>query len=611
MKKLENPIHAMIVGQNQGGGALANRTKFRLDLIGPFGLFGPDGERIEISSRKGIALIGLLAVSPGGRRTREYLRDMLWETRGEKQAQDSLRRELSNLRKCLANGGAELLLISEMQRVGLDIEQLEIDLFSLGVGNANHHWRASGEFLEGLDLPAGERFEDWLREERSRVEDLLLAERDIIASPPPSPQEIYGGDVPVALDALTGAGPSLPPKPSIAVLPFASPGLSTDAWLGEAIADSVEKLVSQFPQLFVASGNSSRLLAGKGLTSKQVAEQLGVTYLIEGRVLQIAGRLRVTVALVDGRSGEQMWADAVDGRSDDLWQLQDEIGAHIAPRIWTMVDLSERDRGLRQLSRPQSSYELYWRANALFRSWHPDAMFEAAQLADRLAADNPACVWSASLAAYCHSVNFIMGYAPDRQAALQRASHYCQVAIRHGADNVEALGYCAGTIINIGGNLDNADRLVTRALHILPAFQPTLFWGGWVDVFRGDPARARERFELALRINPASGARAQTLCGLGMAALLERRIDEARRFFTEAELEEPAFPITRIGKLAAGGFAGREPGAVVVIDPASQKQGLALLALFRRDEDRALFAETLGVGGYPGAAPRGKAAHIA
>jgi DNA-binding SARP family transcriptional activator len=75
--------------------------RYRLNLIGPFGLFSPGGSRIEISSQKAVALIAIVVVSSGGVRARRKLEAMLWGSRAPKQAQDSLRRELFNLRKVL------------------------------------------------------------------------------------------------------------------------------------------------------------------------------------------------------------------------------------------------------------------------------------------------------------------------------------------------------------------------------------------------------------------------------------------------------------------------------------------------------------------------------
>jgi len=80
-----------------------------MSLLGPFKLEGPRGENVGISSRKGIALLAILATSPNGERMRGWLQERLWGSRGEAQASASLRRELSNLRKGFEQAGFGLI----------------------------------------------------------------------------------------------------------------------------------------------------------------------------------------------------------------------------------------------------------------------------------------------------------------------------------------------------------------------------------------------------------------------------------------------------------------------------------------------------------------------
>ena len=72
--------------------------QFTLRLLGAFRLRAPNGERIEITSRKGAALIAMLAMASEGERTRGWLQEKLWGARQHTQARSSLRRELSDLR---------------------------------------------------------------------------------------------------------------------------------------------------------------------------------------------------------------------------------------------------------------------------------------------------------------------------------------------------------------------------------------------------------------------------------------------------------------------------------------------------------------------------------
>ncbi|OYY73135.1 hypothetical protein [Sphingomonas sp. 28-63-12] len=566
--------------------------KYKLDLIGPFGLFTPDGRRIDVTSKKSIALIALIIVSPSGVRSRRWLQNMLWGTREDLQAQTSLRRELSNLTKQLAAYGADHLLVRGTQRVSLAIEQLEVDIFSLGLQATRRKSSLSSDFLEGIDLRDCEEFEDWLRSERERVRDMIAID---LPDPPaalPAGYEILGMAMPSSDEILTNRSPRLPPKPSLAVLPFTQLPLD-DGWLGAGIADEIGVILSQFPQLFIVASSSARALAAQQLPRPEIAARLGVRYLLGGTVMRAGDKLRLSVVLINGETGEQVWAQAFDGCTDDIFALQREIADRIAPQIWSTVDSAERHRGLRLIGPPMGDYEVYWRANALFRSGDKDQLFEATTLAEQLVAQDPTCPWAASLASYCHSIAYLRRLVPDYEASLRRAIIHFQSAMRFGSDNVEALGYSAGTLINIGGDMAVADRIISHALQLLPAHQPTLFWGGWVDVVSGKPERARDRLELALRINPATGARGQTLCGIGLAWLQQGNAQKAFRFLQEAAQDGNGFFLTDFGLCVAASLVGEAEIARNAALALGDGDFSGVIGMFKNPEYRAMFEQAL------------------
>jgi len=138
--------------------------KFALELSGPFQLLTPNGRELRISSKKGRALIALLAMSSRGARSRGWLQDTLWSRCQRVEAQTNLRRELANLRKCLAPYASELISC-EGDRVRLNLQRCTIDVVNWGAERAN----SCEEFLEGIDLNGEEPFEDWLRIQRTSL----------------------------------------------------------------------------------------------------------------------------------------------------------------------------------------------------------------------------------------------------------------------------------------------------------------------------------------------------------------------------------------------------------------------------------------------------------
>lgn len=542
-----------------------DRHKFQLKLIGPFGLFTHENIRVEMSSKKAVALIALLALSPLGLRTRNWLQMMLWGTRDTIQAQSSLRRELATIAKILEAHSGGHLLIRESQRVQLCLDYIDIDILSLAMtasneqGNSGH--LQSGEFLEGLDLKDCEDFEDWLVIQRQRIVDLQAIHIPKPVKPLPTAQEIIGTALPSASDLLDDVAPALPPKPSVTVLPFAELGSGLDKdeqWFGDAIAEEIGMTLAQFPQLFVVSSAAAAMLAKRNLTSEEIAKQLGVRYLLSGSVRHVGPSLRIAVHLLDGKTGQQIWGTSLNGKQSDLLGLQETVATLAAPQVWTHIDLSERNRIMLPSGNEAKNYQLYWRANALFRSWNKDDILEAIRLTDELVALDPKCPLSSSLAAFCNGIACASGWTDDPQASQRAAIGHFQNAMRDGSNNVEALGYAAGTLVSIGGDMQLADQIIDHGLSLLPAYQPTLFWGGWVDIAMGNPARANERFSLAMRINPASGVRNYALTGIGIAHLMQGSPAQAYPLLRKASIELSNYPMTQAALAVAAMLVGEK-----------------------------------------------------
>ena len=156
-----------------GAGTEASSAEplFTISLIGPFSLETADGTRITVSSKRGQALLAMLATSAKGERARGWLESTLWCDRPADQAKSSLRKELSNLRKVVNGHGAELLN-ADSGLIWLDMDILNVEA---------ERTQGDQEFLEGLDIPGEESFEDWLREQRAAVQQQEVAKSVAVA----------------------------------------------------------------------------------------------------------------------------------------------------------------------------------------------------------------------------------------------------------------------------------------------------------------------------------------------------------------------------------------------------------------------------------------------
>jgi TolB-like protein/class 3 adenylate cyclase len=109
----------------------------------------------------------------------------------------------------------------------------------------------------------------------------------------------------------------LPDKPSIAVLPFVN--MSDDPkqeYFSDGITEEIISSLSKIPKLFVIARNSTFAFKGKPMIVKQVAEELGVRYVLEGSVRKAEDKVRITAQLIDALKGHHLWSEICRSRRD-------------------------------------------------------------------------------------------------------------------------------------------------------------------------------------------------------------------------------------------------------------------------------------------------------
>ena len=154
----------------------------------------------------------------------------------------------------------------------------------------------------------------------------------------------------------------LPDRPSIAVLPFEN--LSKDKsqdFIADGMTEDIISALARFKQLFVIARNSTLTYKGKAVKVQQVAEELGVRYVLEGSVEISKDRIRVTAQLIDAIAGTHLWVERYDRPLTDVFQVQDEVTRKLVGSLAGKLDQAEMARA--SLRHPDSldAYGLFWR----------------------------------------------------------------------------------------------------------------------------------------------------------------------------------------------------------------------------------------------------------
>jgi adenylate cyclase len=303
----------------------------RLKIFGRFRAEDDFGNEVPIKSRKARALLAYLALPPGKPRSREELMALLWSDRDDDQARGSLRQALSGLRRDLGDEPAKALCVFD-NAVSLDPDKVVVESRSPG-----------DELLEGLHIndPA---FDEWLRDERLRLEDQAGAEPQRETSERSS-------------------------RLSIAVLPFVNmSGDPEQEYFADGITEDIITELARFNFLFVISRNSSFHYKGQSPNNQEVGRDLGVLYVVEGSVRRAGNRVRITAQLVEAETGNHLWAERYDRNLEDIFAIQDEVVSNIAMMVPGRIETAIRVNPERKPTSDIGAYDLVLQSDWLLHN---------------------------------------------------------------------------------------------------------------------------------------------------------------------------------------------------------------------------------------------------
>jgi TolB-like protein len=163
--------------------------------------------------------------------------------------------------------------------------------------------------------------------------------------------------------------PALPDRPAIAVLPFTNmTGDPGQEYFSDGISEDIITALSKLRWFFVIARNSSFIYKNKPVHLKQVAEELGVGYVVEGSVRRGGDRVRITAQLNDASTGSHIWAERYDRELSDVFAVQDEITEAIVAAIEPQLYAAENFRATRKPPDSMDAWDLlmrglshYWR----------------------------------------------------------------------------------------------------------------------------------------------------------------------------------------------------------------------------------------------------------
>ncbi len=222
----------------------------------------------------------------------------------------------------------------------------------------------------------------------------------------------------------------LPEKPSIAVLPFANlSGDPSQDYLSDGTTENIITALSKISNLFVIARNSAFTYKGKTVKIQQIAEDLGVRYVLEGSVQKAGERVRINAQLVDGLTGLHIWAERYDRKISDIFALQDDITNQVVTALEVKLTEGEAARVSRRQTENTEAYELFRRGLEHQRRATKTDNDQARRLFEKAVAVDPSFADAWCFLGYTHQEDWYFGWSENATQSLEQATTLAQKAI--------------------------------------------------------------------------------------------------------------------------------------------------------------------------------------
>jgi TolB-like protein/Tfp pilus assembly protein PilF len=469
---------------------------------------------------------------------------------------------------------------------------------------------AWGEFIGGLKRGM-EEGNEWIAAQTDKVDSIspgtiphkrpLLSWRQwialaclmgfIVASALVVSWHVFFRAPPSGLELLPTDESPLPltEKPSIAVLPFVNmSGDPEQEYFSDGIAEEIITALSKTSKLFVIARDSTFAYKDKPLKVQQVAEELGVQYVLGGSVRKSEDRVRIAAQLIDARTGHHLWAERYDRTVKDILAVQEEITKDIITAL--QVELTEGEQA-RVYAKGTDNLEAYLKvmeATWLGQQSTKEGALKARQLVEQAIALDSDYALAYNVLGYTHILDIWLGLSKSPEESVKRASELHKKAIAMDSSLAQAhasLGYS----LVMARQYDQAIAEGEEALALEPNSAGIVYRYAVILTWAGRYKEAIPFFREALRLNPKPPNTYYR--HLGVALGESGRYEEAIALQKKAIKQDRNDIFAYLVLAALCSLAGREQEAraaaeeVLRIDP---RFSVARMETARPDKDRAV-----------------------
>ena len=315
------------------------------------------------------------------------------------------------------------------------------------------------------------------------------------------------------------------------MLPFDN--LSDDPgqeYFADGMTEDLITDLSKLSGLFVISRNASFTYKDQAVKISQVAEELGVRYVLEGSVRRVGDQVRINAQLIDAISGYHMWAERYDGSLADVFALQDKVIANIVAALAVSLTADETSLAMAVETEVPQAYDAFLHGWELYRRQTPDDNANAiAQFEKAIELDSGYGRAYAGLAAANWEIvtsNMEMAVGAEWQHAYDRVEENLAKAM---AAPTATAHWVQAEVLASQGRFDEALEAIDHGVALEPNNPDGHVGKAQTLNAMGRAAEAEAAARLAMRLNPHF--RPEVLRELARAILHQERYEEAAASF--------------------------------------------------------------------------------
>jgi TolB-like protein/Tfp pilus assembly protein PilF len=311
-------------------------------------------------------------------------------------------------------------------------------------------------------------------------------------------------------DPLTTSSPGVSSTiPSVAVLPFKD--LSADkslSYLGEGVANDVIAILSRFSDIAVVSRTSSFAYQGKEGDIREIGEELGVGYVVEGSVRKEGDRVRIVAQLVNANTGDHVWADRFDKAGTDPWALQDELTGKIVGAMtgeFGAIRKADYSQAWGRDSTNLAEYDYYLRAESQLNLYTKEGLERSGEISRQGLKVFPGSPLLTVELGWSHWLKVGLLYSSDPQKDLQEAERLVNqvLADKNLSPQVTRLAnWLNAWLLTLKRDHDGAIAAMNKAIAAAPYNAFTLTDAGSIFLQAGQPEKALELTDTAAARDP-------------------------------------------------------------------------------------------------------------